>query len=44
MGITNESLKVINARLKKGKNEEINEKSLPVKKKPKYKNIDNNRG
>ena len=44
MGITSESLKVIKAKLKKGKTEETTENPLPVRKKPKYRDVCNNRG
>lgn len=44
MGITNESLKVIKAKMKKNKNEEVTENPPPAKKKPKYRDVCNNRG
>ena len=44
MGISSESLKVIKAKLKKDKTEEITENSPHVRKKPKYKDVCNNRG
>ena len=44
MGITSESLKVMKTKLKKSKTEEIIENPPPVRKKPKYRDVCNNRG
>jgi len=44
MGITSESLKVMKDKLKKDKTEETTEIPPPVRKKPKYKDVCNNRG